>query len=117
MAWRNNTGVARRLEELLTRERQALVAGRLSELDAMGTTKVRLLQQMTAETCPPDALRKLHADLMRNQALLTASARGVRTAIERLKAAGRPVELRTYDRDGQMKESARPARIDINRRA
>jgi len=104
------------LEDLLDKERAAILSGNFGTLSRLMAEKERLLRAVGAPGSARGLARiKQKAD--RNQAMLHAASRGVRAAADSLKksaAGARP--LKTYDRSGQRRDQA-PARSNTERRA
>lgn len=84
------------LSTLLDAEHDAIMLGRLDELESFAQQKLALLEN-------PAALRgDLRAKTARNQLLLEAAARGLRAACNTLKALENAGNLSTYARDGTL---------------
>jgi flagellar biosynthesis/type III secretory pathway chaperone len=88
------------LEDLLDRERAMILEGRITDLERHSVEKARLSERLVG-TVPVHALARLRSKADRNQALLEASASGIRSALQHLKeircASSR---LETYAPDG-----------------
>ena len=98
---RRDTGS--RLRELLDHEYDSLSSGRLEQLAAILTDKQRLYEDLRHNR--PDAvmLSEIRSKAERNQHLIDAAARGIRSALERLEQlAGPKGELVTYDQRGKL---------------
>jgi len=108
MALFNLTSAAEALEDLLDRERSLIKSGRIDAVVRLGHEKERLLGRLSRHPDGADILRRLQSTAERNQALLTAAARGIKAAANRLETirAGQP-GLRTYGRDGAATDLAR----------
>ena len=105
MAGVNPASIASALEDLLKRERAAILAGDFEKLSSLAPDKERLLNRLRVPEGHPAALEKLRRRADQNQQLLAASARGIRAAKLRLEAlvSGRS-ELRTSTREGQAQD-------------
>jgi len=90
------------LEDLLERERRLILTGDLDPLARLAPEKSRLLERMARAGGTAQAFERLRRKTERNQDLLLAAARGIRSAAARLTSPN-PVQapLRTYDRSGQ----------------
>ena len=104
------------LEDLLDRERAALLEGNIDALTRLADEKESLLQ--TLADYPPATLEILQAKAARNQELLNSALEGIRSVANRLKAL-REVRnaLNTYDRQGQRHSIEGLARPKVERRA
>jgi hypothetical protein len=101
---------ARRLTDLLAREREAAQAGDLAALSALAEEKAALSRQVEEglargayETgAAAVALRRLSEALREGEALIRAVLEGVRSARGRIEAARRAADppMRTYGPDG-----------------
>lgn len=112
------TATAKKLEELLDREREMILSGKITQLAAVTLQKNHLIsrQMQVGDT---EEWERLKEKAERNQALLVAAARGLRSARQRIGAitTGK-VTLRTYGADGAAREMGRSSRDDgINHRA
>lgn len=90
------------LETLLARERDALLAGEFGGLEAFGARKESLFRRLDARRGTPARLAALKAQSERNGELLTAAARGLKTAMRRvaeIRSAHGP--LKTYSPNGE----------------
>lgn len=101
-----------RLDDLLDRERAALITGDLSAIAHLLEEKERLLEQVEKEHAPgPAALESLQGKALRNQALLDSALLGIRTVATRFATLRRIRRtLETYDAHGQ--KTALPAALD-----
>ena len=89
------------LDDLLDRERQAILSGNLDTIMRQMNEKLRLLERLTASTTDIVRIERLKVKADRNQELLVAVGRGIKSATQRLKEIGKPVaSLRTYDKGG-----------------
>lgn len=106
------------LNDVLDAERSVLLSGQLDRLEGLAREKEQLLSRLGLVNGRPPELVKLRDKLTRNQALLSAAARGARAARDRIAVlrAG-PAPLRTYEQDGAPKVVAPCARPGLNRRA
>lgn len=107
------------LDDLLDRERAALVAGDLKHLAELLTEKELLLERIADVGEPGRArLETLQGKAIRNQALLDSALRGIRNVANRFATLRRIRKtLETYDEFGQ--KSVLPAVPDskVERRA
>ena len=75
------------------------------------------MKQLARSRIPPERLAGLRAAARRNQALLSASARGIRSAAEHIASLKREKQpLRTYDSAGESVEY-RQHRSTVEKRA
>ena len=106
---------AEALEELLEKEREAILDGRFDSLERLAAEKERLVTSVAESGAP--GLVGLRVRAERNSALLEAMGAGVKAAIrqiEGLRGLGAP--LQTYDASGQRTAMAGP-RQPLGRRA
>ena len=98
---------AEALEDLLEKERTAILDGRFDSLERLAAEKERLVKSVADSGGP--GLVGLRTRAERNRALLMAMGSGVKAAIQRiegLRRAGAP--LHTYDASGQRTAMAGP---------
>ncbi len=91
---------AEALEDLLEKERAAILEGRFDKLERLAAEKERLVKSVAESG--GRGLVGLRNRAERNRALLMAMSAGVKSAIQRiegLRGAGKP--LQTYDAAGQ----------------
>lgn len=96
-------GLFEALDDLLERERLALLSGDLSAISDLIDEKESLLDQIaTLDAAGKDGLEGLQGKAIRNQALLDSALRGIRNVATRF-AALRKVRksLETYDEKGR----------------
>ncbi len=103
-------------DDLLDRERAALLAGDFDTLSRLIDEKEHLLG--TLSDASPDGLDSLQTKAARNQELLNSALDGIRAVANRLEAL-REVRgtLNTYDRSGKRQSIEGLARPRIERRA
>jgi hypothetical protein len=89
------------LIDLLDRECNALLAGKFDVLRRLGQEKERVLKQGFTKVHGND-LARIKQSVARNQAILDASARGIRSALQALdeKRVER-APFQTYDQSGK----------------
>lgn len=98
--------IVARLDALFESERDALLKGRLSEIQSVSDEKEQLFDALAASRpTPADAgpwLAHLRDKAIRNERLLDASMEGLRAAQARLTSLReRPEGFRTYDASGR----------------
>ena len=104
------------LDELLDRERAALLEGDLDGISRSLREKERLIDMLNA--LPPSAelrLTSIRHKVQRNQVLLDGALEGIRSVAERLSALRRIRDtLETYDQTGQktVLDGLRPGRVE-----
>ncbi|MDX5414290.1 MAG: hypothetical protein LPK02_14740 [Rhodobacterales bacterium] len=104
------------LDELLDRERSALLEGDLDGISRSLREKERLIDMLNA--LPPSAelrLTSIRHKVQRNQVLLDGALEGIRSVAERLSALRRIRDtLETYDQTGQktVLDGLRPGRVE-----
>lgn len=92
------------LEDLLAKERQTILEGRISELEALGARKLALLNEVRAEANKsPEQLQGIMANAKRNALLLSASGRGLKAAIRQITDAKTQEQQAFYGPNGQRK--------------
>ena len=109
-------GVFDALEDLLDKERVAILGGDFDVLRRMMSEKERLISA-AQRTTPTESAARLKQKAERNQNMLRAATQGIRAVTEHLAKAGQPSKrLQTYSRSGQ--SQAHPARTSsMERRA
>lgn len=114
MANTNPLKAIRAIEDLLKRERAAILAGDIDKLAGFAPEKEHLLSRLRTPEEQPLALEKLRQQADQNRQLLAASAKGIRAARQRLEAliSGQS-ELRTYTPEGRAQDlSKRGSRLE-----
>lgn len=105
MALFNIPAVVDALDDLLDRERQAILSGNLEMLSRQFGEKKRLLERLAGSTSDITRIERLRTKADRNQELLVAVARGIKSVSLRLEAMKMPKTiLRTYDKGGISQE-------------
>lgn len=90
------------LEDLLDRERRAILDADFVFLKRLFFTKERLIIKVSNEPEFPAKLGRLREKILQNQLLLESSAKGIRSVIESIKTLNQPkVSLHTYDNAGR----------------
>lgn len=108
---------AEALQDLLEKERAAILRGRFDSLERLAAEKERLVKAVVQLGREGTSLAGLKAQAERNRALLMAMGSGVKAAIRRiegLRGVGAP--LQTYDAAGHRTAIAQPQRT-LGRRA
>lgn len=105
------------LEDLLHRERTAIIGGRFEELEALISEKERLLNAVTRSKISTDCLARLKEESERNGLLLQAMQAGVTSALDYLRTLKEPQKpLTTYDAAGRA-HKIKSTQPETNRRA
>ncbi len=105
MALFNIPSVVDALDDLLNRERQAILTGNLDALSRYLPEKTRLLERLAGSTDDVVRLGRLRDKVDRNQALLAAVARGIKSVSRRIESMNSPAtSLRTYEKGGDFQE-------------
>ncbi|WP_300515735.1 hypothetical protein [Aliiroseovarius sp.] len=108
------------LERLLDQERQLILSGRIDALPPISVEKDRLLTRLGQSHGNAGDLDHLRRKADRNQQLLLAMARGIRTVSRRLEALkaqqGGRARFSTYDQGGRSAQLI-PGRSQFERRA
>lgn len=92
------------LEEFLDKERRAILGGLLKDMSRIAKEKERLLDKENFRTPDRKTLDRIRRKVERNQTLLAAAIRGIRTVSIRMETLRNgPGELNTYDKTGQRK--------------
>jgi flagellar biosynthesis/type III secretory pathway chaperone len=95
------------LEDLLDRERKAVLGGRFDVLERLAAEKERLVQTVSRNGTGPNALMRLKSASERNSRLLDAMRAGVAAAQRRVSAMkNQKVSLQTYDAAGRVQAIA-----------
>lgn len=95
---------AERLSALLDAERRAILDADYDRIDALSGEKARLLGRIGRES--PVTLRRLAAQVGRNQRLLLAAREGLRDGASRLGSIRAGTGFRAYGRDGSRSDIA-----------
>ena len=108
------------LDRLLDQERSLILSGKIEALARVAAEKDRLLELLATTNCAATELTALRRKVDRNQELLSAVARGIRTASRRLEAMraqqnGR-ARFSTYDQGGRSAQLI-PRKSQFERRA
>ncbi len=105
MALFNIPSVVDALDDLLDRERQAILSGNLDGLARLLGEKTRLMERLSGSSTDTTRIERLRVKADRNQELLEAVARGIKSVSKRLKTLNEPAgALRTYDKGGASHE-------------
>lgn len=105
------------LEDHLDHERKMILSGQIDGLLRASSEKERLLARLPGAGESEEAIQRLRRKAQRNQELLMAAARGIKSAARRVEQLRAPTtSLRTYDRDGTATDLAN-ARGGVNRQA
>lgn len=107
------------LDDLLDKERAALLDGKLDQIGRMLKRKELLIDVLNESDQPEIAtLADLNTKVVRNQALLASALEGIQSVADRLVAMRRiKNSLDTYDAQGQRKEIDMPAKGKVEKRA
>lgn len=99
----NNTlDITDALEDLLDKERAAILSGSLESMGRIAVEKERILDGNNLTAPNQGVLNKLRRKAARNQQLLSAAIRGVRAVSSRLDILRNgPGEMNTYNHKGQ----------------
>lgn len=90
------------LEELLDKERAAILEGAFEDIGKIASHKERLLDRHKLDPPDPKILNRLRQKSQRNHHLLAAVIRGVKSVTSRLENLhSGPDGLNTYDKTGQ----------------
>ncbi len=107
------------LADLLEKERQALLDGRLPDLPDIARRKEALAAQLAGRVSDDDrGLADIRERLQRNHRLLSSALEGIRFVSGRLEELQRVGQcLSTYDRSGRRQDIATQARPKLEKRA
>ena len=101
MALFSLTAAADALDDLLDQERRMILSGQIDGLVRVSGDKDRLLARLPGAGDGTEVLDRLRAKADRNQKLLAAAARGLKSASRRGEALNTSTNnLRTYGRNG-----------------
>lgn len=113
-----DTVLADRLQDLLDREKAALLNGDFDSLSALLEEKQSLAQALSGEPLKPNEVAPLRDGLRRNQELFDQAMAGVRNVAARLGDLNRVRRATsTYDAKGQKQTIDAPAQRRLERRA
>lgn len=99
-------GVFEALEDLIDKERRAILDGDFGQLRQMMAEKERLIIA-TKNAPPPDSVARLKRKAERNQNMLRAATQGIRSVVDHLARAGEAKQpLLTYSRSGHRQAHA-----------
>lgn len=105
MALFKSLSVLDALEDLLERERRMILSGSIDDLARLTPEKTRLLSRMAGAAGTAQTFDRVRQKADRNQELLAAVARGVKSVARKLEAMqGVREPLKTYDRTGQARD-------------
>lgn len=105
MAFFSSPSLVDAIEDLLDRERQAVLGGNLDGLTRLMPEKTRLMERMTRARQPLGEIDRLKEKALQNQKLLEAVAHGIKSVSEHVTGLQtRKPPLRTYDATGLSKE-------------
>jgi len=106
------------LEDLLDKERAAILSGALEDMGRIAGEKEKVLDSHTLTAPDQETLDRVQRKAARNQQLLSAAIRGVRAVAARLDVMRNgPGEMNTYDSAGQRKTLGRRHQGALHRRA
>lgn len=106
----NMTAISDQLDNLLDKEREILLAGRIEMLPRLAPQKEKLLERLSSSNISREQIEKLRRKADRNQELLLAASKGIRAVTRRLQALrSQKSQLRTYDSGGHSQNLARRA--------
>ena len=92
------------LEDLLAKERQIILEGRIQELQTLGIQKLVLLSAVrSGANTPAEQLDRLMTIAQRNASLLSASGRGIKAAIKQITDAKSQEQQAFYGPNGKRK--------------
>lgn len=97
-----------RLEDLLDRERNAVLKGDFAELETMFAEKELLLAAVLRQPSHSERLQVLKDKTTQNQKLLNAAGRGIRAVSNFLKTLTQTdIALKTYDQCGHRESNSK----------
>ncbi|MBT8412767.1 MAG: hypothetical protein KJO30_00440 [Boseongicola sp.] len=95
---------AEELEDLLEKERAAILQGRIQDLEGLGARKLALLSAVErGSDTSAKQLKTLSILTRRNASLLSASGRGIKAAIRQIGEANTQKHQAFYGPDGERK--------------
>lgn len=108
-----------KIEDILDRERAALLSGQLDVVQRLALEKDALGAQANPAGFPAAAqVKRLKEKADGNQRLLDAALKGVRAVAQRLQSFGKErADLNTYGRDGARQSTGTPGRSSFEKRA
>lgn len=99
------------LDDLLDRERQAILKGDLDRLVRLAPEKERLLGLLAGASADERRILRLRQKADRNQELLRAVARGIRAARQRItRSRASAQDFKTYDKGGRSQKLSQPGK-------
>jgi flagellar biosynthesis/type III secretory pathway chaperone len=107
------------LEDLLDKERAALLSGNLDLIDRMSVQKEKLIDVLNLHGGSKiKKLAALNIKVQRNQVLFESALDGIRSVAERLATMRRVKNsLDTYDAHGKRKKIEMPSKGEVEKRA
>lgn len=106
------------LEDLLDKERAAILKGAFEDMGRIAGEKERVLGRRELTAPDQRTLDRVKAKAARNQQLLAAAIRGVRAVTARLDVLRNgPGDMNTYDRSGQRATLSNRHQGALHRRA
>jgi hypothetical protein len=107
-----------RLESILAREREALLAGRLDVIAELVDEKEQVIAGLATAELSTAELDPLQARISHNQALLESAMAGIRSVADRIADLRRVrAGLETYDRSGKRQQFPAHAASRLEKRA
>lgn len=117
MALFNLSAAADALEDHLDNERKMILSGQIDGVLRASKEKERLLARLSGASESDEVIQRLRRKAERNQELLMAAAKGIKSAARRVDQLRTPAKnLRTYGRDGATADLTN-ARGGVNRQA
>ena len=101
MALFDSGSCTRTMEQLLARERAAVLRGDFRSLEKIANETERLVARLGQSRPDPEDVADLRRMSDRNGALLEAARQGLSDARRKLEALNTPLELHTYDSAGR----------------
>ncbi len=89
------------MEDLLARERAAILLGDFPALDKLAREKERMASRLQGAAADPSSFERLRKMSDRNGRLLEATRKGLVDARQKIKALDAPQQLHTYDASGR----------------
>lgn len=111
-------GIDKSLEAILDQERKNLLKGGMEHFEAFTLEKTRLMDLMLKGRAPDaKSLERIRQKANRNQKLLAAAVRAVRSVNGRLSAVqNQGNSLNTYTSAGQMRQIGQTSNVRFDRR-
>ena len=118
MALFNSANPEEILEDLLDREKEAVLCGNLDALQSLVAEKTALITRVRQNGLPESRLEALRKKARRNRTLLEAAQKGIGSVLRQMRTPpGRTRSFQTYDMNGTSRNLENLKRNGLEKRA